>query len=63
MVGLFFSFGKIMGVMIVISLELIFNAAPFTIYWRVLFSMTGVFAVLQTTLIFFFGKDTPTELI
>lgn len=59
MLGLFFSFGKIIGVLLVIVLELIFDAAPFEISWRIILSMTGVFSALQAILIFFFGSDTP----
>lgn len=59
MLGLFFSFGKIIGVLFVIILELIFDAAPFDISWRIILSMTGVFSALQAILIFFFGSDTP----
>jgi sugar phosphate permease len=63
MLGLFFSFGKIIGVIIVIMIELIFDAAPFDFSWRIILSMTGVFSILQAVLIFFFGSDTPAEMI
>jgi len=63
MLGLFFSFGKIVGVMTVIILELIFDAVNLEIGWRVLFSMTAGFSVLQAVLVFFFANNTPTELI
>lgn len=63
MLGLFFSFGKIVGVMLVIGLELIFDAVQLDIGWRVLLSMTAGFSVLQAILIFFFASDTPTEMI
>jgi SP family galactose:H+ symporter-like MFS transporter len=63
MMGLFFSFGKILGVLFVISLELIFGAINLDIGWRIILSMTAAFSILQAVLIFFFGSDTPTELI
>jgi hypothetical protein len=61
--GRFFSFGKIIGVLIVIILELIFDKMGFEISWRVLLSLTAGFSVLQAILIFFFTNDTPAELI
>lgn len=63
MLGLFFSLGKIIGVLIEAILEIIFEAAPFAISWRILLSLTAVFAVIQAVLMFFFGSDTPTEMI
>jgi MFS family permease len=63
LLGLFFSFGKIVGVLISAILELIFDAAPFSISWRILLSLTAVFSTIQAILIFFFGSDTPTEMI
>jgi sugar phosphate permease len=63
MLGYFFSLGKIVGVMIVISLTLIFAATSVAIYWRVLFTLSCGFAVLQAVLVFFFVRETPTELI
>lgn len=63
MLGQFFSFGKIVGVMISIALQLIFGATDVAIYWRVLFTLSCGFAILQAGLIFFFVKETPTELI
>lgn len=61
LLGLFFSLGKIIGVMFVIVLELILNRFNVEIGFRVILSMTGVFSVLQAILIFFFGSDTATE--
>jgi len=63
MLGLFFSFGKIVGVLVVIILELIFDAVNLDIGWRVLLSLTAGFSVLQAVLIFFFANSTPAELI
>jgi hypothetical protein len=63
MLGLFFSFGKIIGVLIVIVIELILDAAPSPIGFRIILSMTAVFSTLQAILIFFFGSDTPAEMI
>lgn len=59
LLGLFFSLGKIIGVLVVIILELIFHALHVQIGWRILLSMTAVFAILQAILIFFFGSNTP----
>jgi len=63
MLGLFFSFGKVIGVLVVIAFELIFDAVGVPLGWRVILSMTAVFSILQAILIFFFGSDTPTEMI
>lgn len=63
MLGLFFSLGKIVGVLIVIMIELILDAAPSPIGFRIILSMTAVFSILQAILIFFFGSDTPAEMI
>lgn len=63
MLGLFFSLGKIVGVMVVIVIELILNNFNVEISYRIILSMTGVFSVLQSLLIFFFGSDTPTEML
>lgn len=63
MLGLFFSLGKIVGVIIATVLELIFHAADVHLGWRILLSLTAVFSTFQAILIFFFGSDTPTEMI
>lgn len=63
LLGLFFSLGKIVGVMVVIVIELILNNFNVEISYRIILSMTGVFSVLQSLLIFFFGSDTPTEML
>lgn len=63
MLGLFFSLGKIIGVIIATVLELIFDAAQFDFSWRILLSLTAFFSTVQAILIFFFGSDTPTEMI
>jgi sugar phosphate permease len=63
MLGLFFSLGKIVGVLIATFLELIFDAATFSWSWRILLSLTAFFSIIQAVLIFFFGSDTPTEMI
>ncbi len=58
--GLFFSLGKILGVLIVIVIELILEALDLEYAWRIILSLTGLFSVLQAVLIFLFGSDTPT---
>jgi MFS family permease len=63
MLGLFFSLGKIIGVLIATFLELIFDATTFSWSWRILLSLTAFFLIIQAVLIFFFGSDTPTEMI
>ena len=60
MLGLFFSLGKIIGVMFVILMETIFRKANVTIGYRFILSGTAFFAVVQVFLIFFFGSNTPT---
>ena len=61
MLGLFFSFGKIVGVLISIFVELILvQALNVDFAFRIILSLTAVFSVLQAVLIFFFGSDTPT---
>ena len=64
MLGLFFSFGKIVGVLVAIFLELILNKA-IGLSWdyRIILSLTAGLSVLQAVLIFFFGSDTPTEML
>jgi SP family galactose:H+ symporter-like MFS transporter len=57
--GLFFSVGKAFGVLVVIILELSFEAAEVELGWRVILSMTAGFALLQSVLVFFFCTDTP----
>ena len=60
--GLFFSFGKVVGVLISIFVELIVVQALNVDYaFRIILSLTVFFSVLQSVLIFFFGSDTPTE--
>lgn len=61
--GLFFSFGKILGVMIAISLQHILDVAHVSISWRVILSVTFPLAIVQVILLFIFGFDTPSELI
>lgn len=64
MLGLFFSLGKVVGVLVVIFVEKITIQAintPFA--FRIILSMTAPLAVLQAVLMFCFGSDTPTELI
>jgi sugar phosphate permease len=63
MLGLFFSFGKIVGVLLVIIIEMILAACNVEIMWRIILSLTAVFSTLQAVLIYFFGSDTPTEMI
>ncbi len=49
--------------MVAILLELILKSLNVGISYRVILSMTAVFSVLQAILIFFFGSDTPTEML
>ena len=64
MLGLFFSFGKILGVLISIIVELIVvQALNLSFAYRIILSLTAPMSVLQAVLIFFFGSDTPTEMI
>ena len=64
MLGLFFSFGKILGVLISIFVELIVvQALNLSYAYRIILSLTAPFSILQAVLIFFFGSDTPTEMI
>ena len=63
LLGLFFSLGKIVGVLIAIALELIFQAVQLQIGWRIILSMTAFFSPLQALLIFLFGSETPTEML
>ena len=59
MMGLFFSMGKVVGVLIAIFLELALNGVD-GIKWRILLSLTAVFSIVQAILIFCFGSHTPT---
>lgn len=61
--GLFFSFGKCIGVLLVISLSLILTSVGVAISWRILLSTTAVLSLLQALLIFLFCSDTPVEMI
>lgn len=64
--GLFFSFGKVVGVLIAIAIELILNKAlgvSWSFSFRIILSLTAVLTVLQSILIFCFGSDTPTEMM
>ena len=63
LLGLFFSLGKIIGVMVAVLLELILKSLNVGISFRIILSMSAVFSVLQAILIFFFGSDTPTEML
>lgn len=63
MLGLFFSLGKILGVLVVIMVELLLDINPSPIDYRIILSMTGVLSILQAALIFFFGSDTPAEML
>ena len=60
MLGLFFSFGKVVGVLISIFIELGLRSSDIDYKWRVILSMTAPLSILQAVLIFFFGSDTPT---
>lgn len=62
MLGLFFSFGKVLGVLISIFIQLItIEALKLSYAYRIILSATAVLSILQAVLIFFFGSDTPTE--
>ena len=62
--GLFFSFGKMVGVLLAIFIQLIITQALGLSYaFRIILSVTAVLSVLQAVLIFFFGSQTPTELL
>lgn len=67
MLGLFFSLGKVFGVLLVIAIQLILSAigdaAFYSWGYRIVLSMTALLSVLQSVLIFCFGSDTPTEMI
>ncbi|CAM6006077.1 unnamed protein product [Sphagnum balticum] len=60
--GLFFSLGKVIGVLFVIALELILTANGVVIEWRIILSMTAVFSALQAIFMYFFGSHTPSEM-
>ena len=64
MLGLFFSFGKIVGVLLSIFIELILNKA-IGLSWgyRIILSRTAGRSVLQAILVFIFGSASPTERI
>ena len=64
MLGLFFSFGKVVGVLVVIFIEKVtIQALNLPYAYRIILSATAPLAILQAVLIFFFGSDTPTEMI
>lgn len=63
MLGLFFSLGKVVGVLLVIAVEFIVRGIGLSYDYRIVLSMTAVLSILQAILIFFFGSDTPTEMI
>jgi MFS transporter, SP family, galactose:H+ symporter len=63
MLGLFFSLGKIIGVLFVIVLELILRKTGVGVSYRIILSLTAVFALIQSTLLLCFGFNTPTEMI
>ena len=49
--------------LVVIIIELLLDIEPTPIDYRIILSMTAVLSILQAILIFFFGSDTPTEMI
>jgi hypothetical protein len=63
MLGIFFSLGKVVGVLLAIAVEVIMRAIGLEYGYRIILSMTAFLSVLQAILIFFFGSDTPTEMI
>jgi hypothetical protein len=63
MLGLFFSFGKISGVMTNIAIQMSLNALNVGISWRIILSISAPLALTQALLLFIFGYDTPAELI
>jgi hypothetical protein len=63
LLGLFFSFGKIIGVLIAVAMELIYNIAPSAVFFRIILSLTALFSFLQAILVYVFCSKTPTEMI
>lgn len=63
MLGIFFSLGKVVGVLLAIAVEVIMRAIGLEYGYRIILSMTAFLSVLQAILIFFLGSDTPTEMI
>jgi len=63
LLGLFFSLGKIIGVIYVILLELFLRLANVAIAYRIILSFTAIFSLIQAVLMFFFGSNTPTEMM
>lgn len=49
--------------LVVIIIELLLDIEPTPIDYRIILSMTAVLSILRAVLIFFFGSDTPTEMI
>jgi hypothetical protein len=62
LLGLFFSFGKIIGVLIAVAMELIYNV-PSAEFFRIILSLTALFSILQAILVYIFCSKTPTEMI
>lgn len=57
--GTFFALGKIVGVLLVITLELLIGEQG----WRIILSVTALLALVQSILLAFIGIDTPYEWI
>lgn len=55
--GSLFSLGKIVGILLVISLELMLKDTQ----WRLILSVTLLLAIIQSILLRFVGIDTPYE--
>jgi hypothetical protein len=63
MLGLFFSFGKISGVMLNVMMQMSLQHQNVGISWRLILSVSAPLALTQALLLYLFGFDTPTELI
>ncbi len=63
MLGLFFSFGKIIGILIAVAMELLFPVVADPAFYRIILSMTAGYSVLQLILVVIFCPSTPTELV
>jgi MFS family permease len=61
--GLFFSFGKIVGILLAVAMELLFPVISDPIFYRIVLSFTAALSALQAILVFLFCPPTPTELI
>jgi MFS family permease len=63
MLGLFFSFGKIIGILLAVAMELLFPVVADPVFYRIILSLTAAYSVLQLILVVIFCPPTPTELV